>query len=195
MKFLALLLLMFFQVPGDFEIRDAAEFKKLFPADARVTRLATGLQFVEGPAWHPDGFLVFSDIPANELKRWDAKGGVTTFRAGSNNANGNFFDREGRLLTAEHTTHRITRTSRDGKIETLVDQFEGKALNSPNDVVEKRDGSIWFTDPSYGLGKRPMEVGGKFVYRFDPKPNSVTAVGRDFAQPNGLCFTPDESEV
>jgi gluconolactonase len=195
MKFLALLLLTFTQMPADFEIRDAAEFKKIFPADARVQKVASGLKFVEGPAWHPDGFLVFSDIPANELKRWDPKGGVTTFRAGSNNANGNFFDREARMLTAEHTTHRITRTGRDGTVETLVDQFEGKALNSPNDVVEKRDGTIWFTDPAYGLGKRPMEVGGKFVYRFDPTTKSLTAVVRDFDQPNGLCFSPDESRL
>jgi gluconolactonase len=196
MKMLAMaVLLLALQAPNDFEVGDAAEFTKIFPRGARVERLATGLRFVEGPAWHRDGFLIFSDIPANELKRWDPKQGVTTYRAGSNNANGNTFDREGRLLTAEHTAHRISRTSRDGSVETLVDRFEGRALNSPNDVIVRRDGTVWFTDPSYGLGQRKKEQEGQFVYRFDPATRTLTAVVRDFDQPNGLCFSPDESKL
>ena len=188
-------LLLVVQTSSDFEIRDEAEFRKLIPFDARVERLATNLKFVEGPAWHPDGYLIFSDIPANELKRWDPKNGVTTFRAASNNANGNSFDRQGRLLTAEHSAHRISRTARDGTVETLVDQFEGKPLNSPNDVVEKSDGTIWFTDPAYGLGQRKQEQAGRFVYRFDPARKTLTAVAKDFDQPNGLCFGPGEKEL
>ena len=178
-----------------FEIYDAAEFKNLFAAGARVERLATGFQFVEGPAWHCDGYLIFSDIEANELKRWDPKGGVTTFRAPSNHANGNSFDRQGRLLTAEHASHRISRTSPDGQVETLVEEFEDKPLNSPNDLVEKSDCTIWFTDPTYGLAPRKMEQAGKFVYRFDPRTRELAALLKDFDQPNGLCFSPDEAKL
>jgi gluconolactonase len=195
MKLLAIILLVLAQMATDFDVQDQAEFKKLFAADAKVQRLATGLRFVEGPVWHPDGFLIFSDIPANELKRWDAKGGVTTYRAGSNNANGNTLDGQRRLLTAEHSAHRISRTDRSGKVETIVDRFEGKPLNSPNDVVVKSDGTIWFTDPSYGLGQRKKEQAGNYVYRFDPRSSSLTAVAKDFDQPNGLCFAPKETKL
>jgi gluconolactonase len=177
---------------ADFEVKDEAAFKKLFPASAKVTRLETNMQFVEGPAWMPGGFLVFSDIPANELKRWDAKGGLTTFRKPSNNANGNTIDREGRLVTAEHTAHRISRTGKDGKVETLVEKFEGRNLNSPNDVVVKSDGTLWFTDPDYGLAGRKKEQAGNYVYRFDEKTGTLTPVVKDFDKPNGLCFSPDE---
>ena len=196
-KVLAVLVLAVLQMTpaADFVVVDEATFKKIFPAGAKVERLATNLKFVEGPAWHVDGFLIFSDIPANELKRWDRTTGVTTYRAGSNNANGNSFDREGRLLTAEHSSHRISRTARDGTVETLVDQFEGKPLNSPNDVIARSDGSIWFTDPAYGLGPRKKEQAGNYVYRFDPRTKALTAVMRDFDQPNGLCFSPDESQL
>jgi gluconolactonase len=180
---------------ADFEIKDEAEFKKLFVPAARVERLATGMQFVEGPVWMPEGYLVFSDIPANELKRWDAKGGVTTFRKPSNNANGNTLDRGGQLLTAEHGAHRISRTRADGAVETLVDKFEGRNLNSPNDVVVKSDGSIWFTDPDYGLGGRTKEQAGNYVYRLDPVSKQLTPVIKDFDKPNGLCFSPDESKL
>ena len=195
MKLLAITLLLLAQMASDFDVQDPVEFKKLFPADARVQRLATGLRFVEGPVWHPDGFLIFSDIPANELKRWHPKDGVATYRAGSNNANGNTIDGQGRLLTAEHSAHRISRTDRSGKVETVIDRFEGKPLNSPNDVVVKSDGTIWFTDPSYGLGQRKKEQAGNYLYRFDPRSAALTAVVKDFDQPNGLCFSPDERKL
>ena len=180
---------------ADFEVKDEAQFKKMFPAGAKVERLATGLQFVEGPQWMPGGFLVFSDIPADELKRWDAKGGLQTFRKPSQQANGNTLDREGRLVTAEHGGRRVSRTEKDGTVVTVVDSFEGKKLSSPNDVVVKSDGTIWFTDPDYGLAGRPKETPGNYVYRFDPKSKSLTAIAKDFDKPNGLCFSPNESKL
>ncbi len=180
---------------ADFEVKDEAQFKKMFPAGAKVERLATDMQFIEGPQWMKGGFLVFSDIPADELKRWDAKGGVQTFRKPSRNTNGNTLDREGRLLSAEHSGRRVSRTERDGQVVTLVDSFEGKKLSSPNDVVVKSDGTIWFTDPDYGLAGKPRETPGNYVYRFDAAIKGLTAIAKDFDKPNGLCFSPDESKL
>jgi gluconolactonase len=141
------------------------------------------------------GFLIFSDIPANQMKRWDAKNGLSTFREPSNGANGNTLDGQGCLITAEQSGRRVSRTGPDGKVETLVDSFEGHKLNSPNDVVVKADGSIWFTDPDYGLAGRPKEQSGNFVYRLDPKTKRLEAVVKDFDKPNGLCFSPDERRL
>lgn len=194
MRLFTILLLAFTAGAADFEVKDAAAFKKIFKKNARVTRLATGMQFIEGPVWMPEGFLVFSDIPANELKRWDAQGGARTFRKPSNNTNGNTLDREGRLISAEHGG-RVSRTEPSGKVTNLVETFEGKRLNSPNDVVVKSDGTIWFTDPDYGLAGRPKEQQGNYVYRFDPDTRKITAVVKDFDKPNGLCFSPDESKI
>lgn len=179
---------------ADFEAVDEKEYKKLFAGNAKVTRLATGMQFVEGPVWMPGGFLVFSDIPANELKKWDGAA-VTTFRKPSQNANGNTLDRTGRLLTAEHGGRRVSMAGPDGNVETLVDAFEGKKLNSPNDVVVTRDGAVWFTDPDYGLAGRPKEQAGNYVYRFEPATKKLTAVVKDFDKPNGLCFSPDQKRL
>lgn len=172
---------------------DASGALRLVAKDARVEKVAGGLQFVEGPVWRQDdgGYLLFSDIPANELKRWDRTGGVRTFRTPSGNANGNALDREGRVLSAEHGG-RISRTEANGTVVTVVDAFQGARLSSPNDVVVKSDGTIWFTDPTYGLGQRKQETPGNFVYRFDPRSSSLTAVVRDTVQPNGLAFSPDE---
>lgn len=181
---------------ADFEIKDAKAFAKLFPQDAKVERLATGMQFIEGPVWvAKKKRLIFSDIPANELKQWTRAKGVETFRKPSNNTNGNTLDRQGNLLSAEHTAHRISRTLPDGKVESLVEQFEGKDLNSPNDVVVKSDGSIWFTDPDYGLGERKKLQAGNYVYRLDPKTKELTPMIRDFDKPNGLCFAPGEKKL
>lgn len=191
-----LVLLAFAASAADFDIVNESEFRKIIPEGAKVERLATDLQFTEGPVWiRGGGFLVFSDIPANELKRWDPNGGVTTFRKPSNNANGNTLDRQGRLLTAEHGGRRISRTEKDGEVVTIVDSHDGKKLNSPNDVVVKRDGTIWFTDPDYGLAGRPKEQTSNNVFRFDPAKNLLTAVVKDFDKPNGLCFSPDESKL
>lgn len=181
---------------ADFEFKDEAESKKIFPAGAKVERLATNLKFVEGPVWvYSGGYLVFSDIPANQLKRWDAKGGVTTFRDPSQNANGNTMDGQGRIVTAEHGGRRISRLEKGSSVATVVDSFEGKKLNSPNDVVVKADGTIWFTDPDYGLAGRPKEQPGNYVYRYDPKSKQLAAVVKDFDKPNGLCFSPDEKKL
>ena len=185
------------QAPADFEVIDQADFQKLFPKGAAVRKLAGDMKFTEGPVWVAEpggGYLVFSDIPANELKRWDAKGGVRTLRAPSGTSNGNTLDREGRLLTAEHAG-RISRTEKDGTVTTVVDSFEGKKLSSPNDVVVARDGAIWFTDPPYGLAGRKQETPGNYVYRFDPVKKNMTAVVTDMQMPNGLCLSPNESTL
>jgi gluconolactonase len=197
MPILILLLSAISAYAADFEIVDKAEFDRIFAPNAKVERLATGMQFIEGPVWinKDGGFLVFSDIPANELKRWDAKKSVTTFRQASNAANGNTLDLQGRLISAEHGAHRISRTEKNGEVVTLVDSFEGKKLNSPNDVVVKSDGTIWFTDPDYGLAGRTKEQPGNYVYRFDPKSKNTTPVVKDFDKPNGLCFSPDENRL
>ena len=182
---------------ADFDVVDKAAFERLFPADAKVQRLATDLKFTEGPIWvqRDGGYLVFSDIPANQLKRWDLKGNLTTFREPSGNSNGNTLDREGRLVSAEHGNRRISRTEKNGEVVTVVDSHDGKKLNSPNDVVVKSDGTIWFTDPDYGLSGRPKEQEGNYVYRFDAGDKSITPVVKDFDKPNGLCFSPDESKL
>lgn len=181
---------------ADFDIRDEAEFKKVVSATAKVEKLAGGFRFTEGPVWleKGGGYLVFSDIPANELKKWTLEG-VTTFRNPSQNANGNTVDLQGRLVSAEHSGRRVSLTVEENKIETIVDQFEGKKFNSPNDVVVKSDGTYWFTDPDYGLGGKPREMAGNWVFRHDPKSKTTIALVKDFDKPNGLCFSPDESKL
>lgn len=181
--------------PEPFLVRNADEFKKCVAAEARVQKLAGDMGFLEGPTWHPDGFLVFSDIPNNELKKWTKDAGVTTFRKPSQNANGNTIDLQRRLLTAEHTARRISVTGKDGVARPLVEQHNGKKFNSPNDVVMKSDGTVWFTDPPYGLPKdQQKEQEGNYVFRFE-KPNKTTIVVKDFDMPNGLVFSPDEKKL
>ena len=179
-----------------FFIKNEAEFRKCVAAEARVEKLAGGLSFTEGPAWHPDGFLVFSDIPNNELKKWTKAEGLTTFRKPSQNANGNTIDRAGRLVSAEHTARRVSVTEKDGTVKTLVDRYDGKKFNSPNDVVVKSDGTVWFTDPPYGLPKgEQKEQAGNYVFRFDPKSGTTTIVSTNHDMPNGLAFSPDEKKL
>jgi gluconolactonase len=179
-----------------FDVVDEAALRQLVAPDAEVTRLASDMMFVEGPVWRADdgGHLIFSDIPANELKRWDPAGGVRTFRAPSGPANGNTLDREGRLVSAQHDG-RVTRTEADGTVVTLVEEYMGNRLSSPNDVVVRSDGTIWFTDPTYGLDGRERETPGNYVYRLDPTTGNLTPVVTDAEQPNGLCFSPDESTL
>jgi gluconolactonase len=168
------------------------------PADAKVEKLASGMTFTEGPVWTDadGGYLVFSDIPANQLKRWDAKSGLTTFREDSHNTNGNARDREGRLISCEHSARRVTRTEKDGTVTVLADRFDGKKFNSPNDPVVRSDGSMWFTDPTYGTPKgEEKEIEGRYVYRLDPETKQVAKVADGFDQPNGLAFSPDESKL
>lgn len=170
---------------------------------ARVERLWTGARWSEGPAWFAAGrYLMWSDIPNNRMMRWDeTDGSVSEFRNPSNNSNGNSVDLQGRLVTCEHLTRRVTRTEHDGSVTVLADQFQGKRLNSPNDVVIKSDGSIWFTDPSYGIimdyeGERAdSDIGACHVYRIDPDSLEVTCVADDYVKPNGLAFSPDEQHI
>jgi gluconolactonase len=164
-----------------------------------VERLATGFYWAEGPVWFGDGrYLLFSDIPNNRILRWDdCSGALSEFRKPSNNANGHARDRQGRLISCEHLTRRITRTEYDGSISVLADRFEGKRLNSPNDIVCAKDGSIWFTDPLFGiLGKwegEPAESETPMaVYRLPPDGSKLQRVIDDLNAPNGLAFSPDE---
>jgi gluconolactonase len=188
---------------ADVQIDHAAEFARCVPAGATVTKLAGDMGFIEGPVWiKSSGMLVFSDIPNDELKQWTAKGGLTTFRKPSQKANGNTLDSSGRLLTCEHDGRRVSVQEKDGTVKTLVDTHEGKKLNSPNDVVVRSDGTIWFTDPEYGLKNKPgtkekedKQQPGNYVYRHDPKSGRTTAVVKDFVQPNGLAFSPDEKKL
>jgi sugar lactone lactonase YvrE len=162
--------------------------------NAQVEKVAGDFQFTEGPLWHPKGFLLFSDIPANTLYQWTANKKPEIFRLPSGNANGNTLDREGRLLSAEHGNRRVSRTEKDGTVVTLASQFEGKRLNSPNDLVVKSDGSIYFTDPPYGIKSEQEELGFYGVYRLAPD-GKLTLLVKDFVRPNGIAFSPDEKKL
>ena len=171
----------------------------LIDADAELTQLGTGCEFTEGPVWHAEGkFLLFSDIPANQMKKWTADEGITNFRVPSGKSNGLTYDKQGRLVTCEHANRRVSRTEADGTVVTIASHYEGKRLNSPNDVIVKSDGSIYFSDPPYGLtadygveGEQDLDFQG--VYRLSPDGQTVTLLIDDFDRPNGLCFSPDES--
>ena len=145
---------MFGEIEGTgFQVLDP-RFNSCFVGHARVERLWTGARWSEGPAWFAAGrYLVWSDIPNNRMLRWDeTDGSVSVFRQPSNHSNGNATDLQGRLVTCEHLTRRVTRTEHDGTVTVIADRFAGKRFNSPNDVVVKSDGSIWFSDPTYGIG-------------------------------------------
>ncbi|MFN0129902.1 MAG: SMP-30/gluconolactonase/LRE family protein [Verrucomicrobiales bacterium] len=178
---------------------DEVAMRPLVAADAKVEKLADGMKFIEGPVWlgkGEAGRLIFSDIPANELKEWSPEGGLKIFRTPSNNTNGNTLDLEGRLVSAEHSARRVSRTESDGTVVTVVDRVDGKRFNSPNDVVVKSDGTFWFTDPPYGLPRdQPKELDGHFVFRHDPKNGQTTKVSAQHDMPNGLAFSPDEKRL
>ena len=168
---------------------------------ARVYKLFDGCAWAEGPAWSPGWrSLVWSDIPNDRQLRWDESSGtVGVFRHPAGYTNGNTVDRQGRLLSCEHGGRRVSRTEHDGVVVTLADRHEGKRLNSPNDVVVKSDDTVWFTDPAYGIESdyeghlSEQEIDGCFVYRLDPASGDLRAVATDFARPNGIAFSPDES--
>ncbi|MHA6643984.1 SMP-30/gluconolactonase/LRE family protein [Mesorhizobium sp. A623] len=176
-------------------------FRRYSLPNALLEKLYTGMRWSEGPVYFADQrCLILSDIPNNRLLRWDEESGnVTIFRAPSNFSNGNTRDRQGRLITCEHRERRVTRTELSGEITVIADHYKGKRLNSPNDVVVKSDGSIWFTDPTYGIsaeyegGKAETEIGSCNVYRVDPADGMVSLMVDDFSRPNGLAFSPDES--
>src|SRR5471030_2901207 len=175
-------------------------FEKYRVVLAGVERLATGFRFTEGPVWFGDGrYLLWSDIPNNRILRWDEEtGAVSVYRKPSNFANGNTRDRQGRLVTCEHRGRRVTRTEYDGSITILMDSHQGKRLNSPNDIVVKSDGSIWFTDPSFGIsgyyeGEKAESEIPAAVWRIDGHTGRATMMADDIEGPNGLAFSPDES--
>jgi gluconolactonase len=177
-----------------------------FPAFAgtmAVERVATGFRWAEGPVYFPAGrYVLFSDIPNNRIMRFSEDDGhLSVFRQPSMNSNGNTIDREGRLITCEHSGRRVTRTELDGSITIIADKYNGKKLNSPNDAVVASDGSIWFTDPVYGIGgyyegvKAEPEQEKHNVYRADPKSGDIKVVVDDFVEPNGIAFSPDEKKL
>ena len=168
----------------------------------RLERLCTGFLWAEGPVYFPLGdYVLWSDIPNNRIMQWVEGAGARVFRQGSNNSNGNTRDNEGRLVTCEHLTRRVTRTEHDGTITVIADSYDGKPLNSPNDVVVKSDGSIWFTDPPYGIlcdfegRKAEPEQAANHVFRWDPQSGALSVVADDFVKPNGLAFSPDEKTL
>ncbi len=176
-------------------------FRDVVGDDVEIEQIGGGFAFTEGPIWHPrERHLIFSDMPGDHMRRWRADGGIETFRRPSNKANGNAYDRQGRIVTCEHATSRVTRTGPDGAIEVLASHWDGKALNSPNDIVVKSDGGIYFTDPTYGRLEyygvpREVELPFRGVYRIEPGDNRLTLLADDFGQPNGLCFSRDETRL
>ena len=170
--------------------------------NAAIERIATGMRWSEGPVYFRDGgYLLWSDIPNNRMMRWSEDDGhVSVFRANSNYSNGNTRDRQGRLITCEHDARRVTRTEHDGTITVLIDKFDGKRLNAPNDVVVAADGAVWFSDPGYGIfgnyegHKDTLELPAR-VYRLDPKTGQATVVVDDMDKPNGVAFSPDEKKL
>ncbi len=183
----------------DFEIIDHKRFRPYLVANAQIELLHRGSRWAEGPVWIADmQALIWSDVPGNRMYRWVEGQGASIFREPSNNANGNARDLQGRLLTCEHRERRVTRTEHDGSITVLADRFEGKRLNAPNDLVVKSDGTVWFTDPDYGILsdytgiKGDSEIGRNCVFRLDPA-NGALAIATDtLDKPNGLAFSPDE---
>jgi gluconolactonase len=177
-------------------------FAKYRIFSAAVERLATGMRWSEGPVWFGDGrYLLWSDIPNNRILKWEEETGrVSVFRKPSSYANGNTRDRQGRLVTCEHGGRRVTRTEYDGSITVMLDRYDGKRLNSPNDVVVKSDGSIWFTDPPFGIaghyeGEAASPELPQNVYRIDAATGRASVVAGDLRGPNGLAFSPDESKL
>jgi gluconolactonase len=188
-------------VKARFEVLD--ERFRRYNGDEWIQRIHTGCRWTEGPAYFAAGrYLVFSDIPNDRVLRVDeTTGAVGVFRSPAGYANGHTVDRQGRLVSCEQGNRRVTRTEHDGSITVLADRYDGKRLNSPNDVVERADGSIWFTDPSYGIdtdyegSRAPSEIGACHVYRADPTSGEVRIVADDFSRPNGLAFSVDERQL
>ncbi len=184
-----------------YEIHDE-RFRHLTVGSAALEELYSDCRWAEGPVWFSDlNCLLWSDIPNQRILRWVPEGGVSVFRSPSNFANGHTRDRQGRLVSCEHGTRRVTRTEVDGSITVLADSYKGKRLNSPNDVIVRSDGTVWFTDPTYGIlsdyegYKAEPEQPTRNVYRLDPETGEIDAVVDDFRQPNGLAFSPDETKL
>lgn len=166
-----------------------SQMDAILEKDAKVEQVCTGYRFTEGPAWTRDGKLIFSDIPGNQLHVWDGQAKV--YRDTAGNPNGNTIGPDGLLYTAHHGSRNLTRTGKDGTVTVHVDKFGGKKLNSPNDLVFRKNGDLYFTDPPYGLGRQAPELDfrGVFLMR---KGGEVVALSKDFTTPNGIAFSPDE---
>ena len=182
----------------EFEIFES-NFKLMINDNSQLMILYSGAEWSEGPVFIKNrNMVVWSDIPNDRMLSWTPKAGVEIFRSPSGYSNGNFLDLQGQLLTCEHGNRRISRTNKNGEVVTIVDNFNGKKLNSPNDLVVKSDGSIWFTDPPYGIlsdkegHKSDSELEGNFVFRYDPIVDKLTLISDDFDKPNGIAFSPDE---
>ncbi|MBL4805667.1 MAG: SMP-30/gluconolactonase/LRE family protein [Rhodobacteraceae bacterium] len=185
----------------DFLILDP-RFSDLLAADAKIEKLYEGCGWAEGPVWFGDqDVLIWSDIPNNRMLRWSADSGVDTFRHDTQKSNGNFRDRQGRLVTCLHDGRKVVRTEYDGSTTVIADSYQGKRLNSPNDVVVTSDGAIWFTDPNYGLMNNDGEIvidqeqAGCFVFRVSADLSEITSMVEDFVKPNGLAFSADEKTL
>lgn len=182
------------------EIRDE-RFRSVVGDDVTFEQLATGCLFTEGPLWHArERYLLFSDMPGDHMRKWSPTAGVSTFRKPCNQSNGLAWDRQGRLIACEHSSSHLTRTESDGRITVLASHYQGKELNSPNDVVVRSDGLIYFTDPTYGrvefYGRpRESELNSRGVYCVNPANGELTLLADDFSQPNGLCFSADEKRL
>ncbi|HEX6329439.1 MAG TPA: SMP-30/gluconolactonase/LRE family protein [Jiangellaceae bacterium] len=188
-------------IKSEFEVLDE-RFGRV-DGDSVVEVLYSGCRWAEGPAYFPAGrYVVFSDIPNDRMLRWDeTTGAVGVFRSPAGYTNGHTVDRQGRLISCEQGNRRVTRTEHDGSVTVLADRYQGKRFNSPNDVVERADGSVWFTDPSYGIetdyegNQADSEIGACHVYRVDPAGGEVRVVADDFVRPNGLAFSLDEQQL
>jgi gluconolactonase len=165
----------------------------IMDSNAKVEKLSSSLKFTEGPVWNPSGFLLFSDIPADTIYKWTTNGKLAVSRRPAGNPNGNTLDREGRLITAQHN-RQLTRTEKNGQVTILAERYEGKRLNSPNDVVVKSDGSIYFTDPPYGIKKEQEELGFYGIYRSQLN-GTLTLLNKEMVRPNGIAFSPDEKKL
>ncbi len=185
-----------------YEILDPV-FEDCIIGHAKIERLWSGGRWVEGPAYFPAGrYLIWSDIPNNRMMRWDeTDGSVSVFRDPSNNSNGHTVDQQGRLISCEHLSRRVIRTEFDGTLKVIADRYRGDRLNSPNDVVVKSDGSVWFTDPSYGIimdyegARAESEIGACNVYRWDPESQEIESMVTDYVKPSGLAFSSDETAL
>lgn len=169
-------------------------FWKLIDKDARLEKVADGFQFTEGPVWNSAGFLLFSDIPANQIVKFVPGAAPTAFRTPSGNSNGLTYDRAGRLLACEHSNRRVTRQEADGSLTVLASSYDGKKLNSPNDIVVRSDGTIYFSDPPYGIREEQKELPFQGVYKISPE-GKLTLLAQDFDRPNGIALSPDEKTL
>ena len=182
----------------ELDVQDS-QLSEIFLSNAQLETVADGFRFLEGPAWHPyEKHLRFSDIPGNATFQWSERDGLSIYRNNSHMANGNTYDLDGRLLSCHHASSRVTRMDDDQTMRVIASHYQGKELNSPNDIIVKRDGSIYFTDPPYGREgthgiPRSQQLDFNGVYRLDPADNSLTLLTTALNRPNGLCFSLDES--